>query len=339
MPPSNKTKIGFLLCLLLLAFFADIAFGAVSISWSQLLDALRIKSSGINHTILWQFRIPKACTALLAGASLAVCGLLMQTLFANPLAGPYLLGLSSGASLAVALLLLAAPFGAFAVGGVMAKFGIVGAAALGAFAALAIIAAVSQRIKQVAAILIIGLMFGHLSDALVGIMQYFSTAEALQGYVLWGMGNFSRVLWNDLALWFCIAALGCLAAFMLAKPLNLFLLGEVYAQSLGVHVKRLRIFLFIVTGLLAGSATAFCGPIAFIGTAVPHIARQLFKTANHSLLLPATALCGACLALICDLISQSPGFNQVLPINAVTSIIGAPIVIWVVIRKNKWKNL
>ena len=328
-----------LLGLTLVFAITDLALGTVKI---PLPDLLKIVGGGIAsksswHTIVIDFRLPKVITAILAGSGLAISGLQMQTLFKNPLAGPFVLGISSGASLGVALLVLttAGATGLVWMGISMGWFTVI-AASLGAALVLILVVMASTRIQDNTTILIIGLMFGSLSGALVSVLQAGSQAEQIQTFLIWTFGSLGGVHWAEMKIlvFFIIAGGG--TALVLAKRLNALLLGENYAQSMGLALKPTRLWIIISTSLLAGSITAFCGPLAFIGIAVPHIARVLFKTSDHHFLIPSVALLGASLMLICDIIAQIPGQTQALPINAATSLIGAPIVVWILMRQ---KNL
>lgn len=286
--------------------------------------------------ILINYRLPKAIAAILVGMGLSISGLLMQTLFRNPLAGPYVLGLSSGASLGVATVILGASFlPAVAAELVLSSYGIVLASSLGSFVVLLAVLLVSFRLRDTMAILIVGLMFGSLTSAIVGTLTYFSSAEQLQKFTFWSMGNLGNLSWTAISILFVCVLLGLLLSFLSIKSLNALLLGENYARSLGMNYKKSRLIIIIATSILAGSITAFAGPIAFLGLAVPHIAKLVFQTSNHNLLFWSTLLLGASIMLICDSISQVPGGDITLPINAVTSIFGAPIVIWLLVRKRK----
>ena len=287
--------------------------------------------------ILWNFRLPKAFTAILVGMALSISGLLMQTLFRNPLAGPYVLGLSSGASLGVAFVILGAGFlPSFLATIFLSSYGIVLASALGSAFVLIAVLAVSQKLKDTMAILIVGLMFGSLTSAVVSVLSYFSTAEQLQKFTFWSLGSLANLSWSEVSLLFFITFIGITLSFLVIKPLDALLLGEKYAKSLGVNFKKTRYIIIFATSILAGSITAFVGPIAFIGLAVPHIAKLIFQTSNHFILFWSTLLIGAIILLFCDIIAQCPGQDITLPINAVTSIIGAPIVIWLLVRKRNF---
>ena len=286
--------------------------------------------------ILIDYRVPKAVTAIIAGGGLAVSGLLMQTLFRNPLAGPFVLGLSSGASLGVAILILGAGVvGGFAGVLLLSEWSLVIASALGSFLVMLAVLSVTFKIKDTMAILIIGLMFGSVTAAVVAVLSYFSSAEQLQQYIFWSFGSLGNQSWNGVLILTVCFAIGILLSFLSSKSLNALLLGENYAKSMGLHIKKTTFMIIIATSILAGSITAFVGPIAFIGLAVPHLTRQLFTTSNHLILLPAVLIVGSLLLLICDTIAQVPFSEYTLPINAVTSLIGAPVVIWLLVRKRK----
>jgi iron complex transport system permease protein len=286
--------------------------------------------------IIINYRLPKSITAIIIGIGLSISGLLMQTLFKNPLAGPDVLGLSSGASLGVAFVVMGAQFLPAGLSTIfLSSFGIVIASSLGSFLVLLAVLAISKLLRDTAAILIIGLMFGSLTNAIVSSLTYFSTAEQLQKFTFWSLGNLGNLSWSSIIiLCFCIFT-GLILSYISIKPLNTMLLGENYARSLGMNFKSTRLIIILATSILAGSITAFAGPIAFIGLAVPHIAKLIFQTSNHRILFWSTLLLGAIIMLICDCLSQLPGSDLTLPINAVTSIFGAPIVIWLLIRKRK----
>ncbi|MEM1180049.1 MAG: iron ABC transporter permease [Acidobacteriota bacterium] len=318
-------------------FLADLAFGSAPVPLHAILDGLlgRPIEDPAWRTIFSEFRLPKALTAALAGASLAVSGLLMQTLFRNPLAGPYVLGISSGASLGVAIAILAV--GSSGVGlvsglGVTGDAAVVGAAAAGAAVALGLVLLVSRRVS-VLTLLILGMLFGYASSAVVTILLHWSRAERIESYVRWTFGSFAGVTWSELVVLAPALLFGLGLAFVAAKPLDALHLGEVQARALGTGVGPLRTLVLVATALLAGGVTAFCGPIGFIGVAVPHLARALFATSEHRRLLPATALCGVSVALAADLVSQLPGSQSVLPLNAVTAILGTPVIAALVLRR------
>ncbi len=288
--------------------------------------------------ILFNYRIPKSITAIVAGSGLSLAGLLMQTLFRNPMAGPSVLGITSGAGLGVALLVMGTGlFGGFAIDGLNLNIGIIIAAILGAFLVLLGILLLSYRIKNTLSILIIGLMLGALTTSIVSIMAYFSKAEELQQYMFWGFGSLGHLTKNELLLLSVIVVLGMASVIPFLKPLNALLLGENYAQNMGVNLKHLKNYILIITGVITGIITAFVGPIAFIGLAVPHIARLVFNTSNHKILVPTVVILGAIVLLICDSIAQLPLSEKVIPINAVTSLFGAPLVIWLLIRNKNYR--
>jgi iron complex transport system permease protein len=323
---------------MLFLFVINISLGSVSIPVKEVFRSLTggIASKETWEYILINYRLPKAIAAILVGMGLSISGLLMQTLFRNPLAGPYVLGLSSGASLGVATVILgAALLPPFLATLLLSSYGIILASSLGSFTVLLAVLAVSHRLRDTMAILIVGLMFGSLTSAIVGTLTYFSTAEQLQKFTFWSLGNLGNLSWTSISLLTICVAIGLLLSLFSIKPLNSLLLGENYAKSLGLNYKKSRLIIIFATSILAGSITAFAGPIAFIGLAVPHIAKLVFQTSNHTILFWSTILFGAIIMLICDSISQLPGSDLTLPINAVTSIFGAPIVIWLLIRKRK----
>lgn len=327
-----------LFLMLLAAFLVNLSMGSVSIPLGEIVSVF-IGNGTSKETwryILIDYRLPKAITAMLAGGGLAISGLLMQTLFRNPLAGPFVLGLSSGASLGVAILILgASTFGGFYGTLILSQWSLVIAAGLGSFLVLLAVLAVTFRIKDTMAILIIGLMFGSVTTAVVSVLSYFSNAEQLQQYIFWSFGSLGNQSWNGvLILSICFMA-GLVLSIASSKSLNALLLGENYAKSMGLHIKRTTFIIILATSILAGGITAFVGPIAFVGLAVPHLVRQFYKTSNHLILLPAVLICGSLLMLICDTIAQLPFSEFTLPINAITSLVGAPVVIWLLVRKRK----
>lgn len=335
---SHRFSFILLLSLLLFAWFLNISLGSVSIPVKSTFSALfggEVTTESWNY-IIWDYRIPKAFTAILVGGGLALSGLLMQTLFRNPLAGPFVLGISSGASLGAALLLMGSTLlSGFVAFSFINDVSLVIAASVGSFLVLLIVMLVANRVRDTMALLIIGLMFGSVTSAIVSVLAYFSDAEQLQRFIFWSYGSVGNLSWNQLYLLAGIVFLGVLLSILSIKKLNAFLLGENYAQSLGVSLKKSRFLIIIATGLLSGSITAFAGPIAFVGLAVPHLTRQLFNTMEHKILVPAVFIYGAILMLICDTIAQLPNSASVLPINAITSLIGAPVVIWLLVRKRK----
>ncbi len=328
---GRRTAILFTVLSLLTAalFTADLLVGSVAVALRDIWAALTGGSCDpAVRDIILKIRLLKAVTALFAGAALAASGLQMQTLFRNPLAGPYVLGISSGAGLGVALFLLGAPLLGVSAHSFVQSLSIAGAAWLGAALVLLIVMAVSRRIKDIMVILILGMMFGSGVSSMVEILQYLSSEAALKSFVIWTMGSLGDVTGGNLALMLPVITAGLVLSVAVIKPLNLLLLGENYARTMGLNVQRTRTLLFLSTVLLAGTVTAFCGPVGFIGLAVPHLARMLFASADHRVLMPASMLSGAALLLVCDLISKS----LALPINTVTALMGIPVVIVVVVR-------
>ena len=324
---------------LLLLFVLDVALGSVSIPPAEIISILIGKSSSSPAwtSIVTQIRLPKAVTAILAGAALSVGGLQMQTLFRNPLAGPSVLGVTSGASLGVALVTLStgATLSAYTgqTLGLTGSWLIVLAATAGGALVLGVVLWVSFRINDSVVILIVGLMIGNVTLSVVGIWQYFSQPEQIQNYVLWTLGSLNSVTPGQLPVLLTVVGLGIGLSFLLSKQLNALLLGENYARSLGLNLAQARGFIILITSVLAGAVTGFCGPIGFVGIAVPHLTRSLLGTTNHFVLVPGVMAVGAIVMLGCDIISQLPGSQTVLPINAVTALIGSPVVIWVILRR------
>lgn len=339
---SSSKRNSFLFVILALGlvvlFFVNISYGAIQIPAADIYHSL---TGGQASKTTWEYiiinyRLPKAITAILVGAGLSISGLLMQTLFRNPLAGPYVLGLSSGASLGVAFVILGAGLLPSFLGTLITSpYGIVLASTMGSSLVLLAVLAVSQKLRDTMAILIVGLMFGSFTSAIVGVLTYFSSAEQLQKFTFWSMGNLGNLSWTSIGLLTFCVLLGILISIFSIKPLNALLLGENYARSMGLNFKRTRNIIILATSILAGSITAFAGPIAFVGLAVPHIAKLVFQTSNHAVLFWSTLLFGAAILLLCDILTQLPGLEAMLPINAITSIIGAPIVIWLLVRKQK----
>lgn len=316
----------------------NISFGQVAIPIKEVFKSL-IGSPASKETweyIIINFRLPKAITAILVGIGLSISGLLMQTLFRNPLAGPYVLGLSSGSSLGVAFVILGAGFlPAFLSEILLSSYGIVIASCIGSFFVLLLILIVSQRLRDTNTILIIGLMFSSFTSAIVSVLTYFSSAEQLQKFTFWSMGSIGNLSWKTILVLAICVLIGLILSLFSIKPLDALLLGENYAKSMGLNIKKSRFLIVIATSILAGSITAFAGPIAFIGLAVPHLSKLLFQSSNHKTLFFSTILIGAIIMLSCDMVSQMPGMDFTLPINAVTSIMGAPIVIWLIVRKQR----
>ena len=329
MKQRSTTLFIILSLLLVILFMLDLLIGSVHIPLRDILGALfggDVDAS--TRLIVLDIRLIKAIVAILTGMALSVSGLQMQTLFRNPLAGPYVLGISSGASLGVAIFILGMPLLGIATNSTMSSIGTAGAAWLGSALILAFVASVSTRIKDIMVILILGMMISSGVSAVVQILQYLSNEEALKSFVIWTMGSLGDVTTNQLHLMIPAVLIGLVVSIAVIKPLNLLLLGEQYARTMGLNVRRSRYLIFLSTTLLAGTVTAFCGPIGFVGLAIPHIARMLFSNADHRILLPASALCGAVVLLTCDIISKW----LTLPINTITALLGIPIVIWVVIR-------
>ena len=318
-------------------FAMNLCFGSVSIPMKEIWAAIFGGESSTYRAIVMDYRLPQAITALLAGIGLSVSGLLMQTLFRNPLADPSLLGISSGSSLGVALVVLLGTATGLSVSTLTlwSTFGITVAALVGAFAVLLLILALSSRLRSMVSLVLVGIMIAYIAGSITDILKFFSQKEGLHSFVIWGMGSFSNVSKAQLPF-FAIAVLaGAIGSFLLFKTLNLLLLGERYAENLGVNIKRSSMLIILASGFLTALITAFCGPIAFLGLAVPHIARFLFKSSDHKLLIPATAFIGMDLALFCNLIARLPSFEGNLPINSVTALIGAPIVLWVIFHRQK----
>lgn len=318
---------------------ANLLYGSVRIPATEVLDIL---FGGESERTAWKYivlesRLPQALTALLSGAALATAGLMLQTAFNNPLAGPDILGINAGAGLGAAIVLLVfgglMPTGNLFIGGSLA---LVAAAFAGALLVTALILFFAARLRNHTMLLIIGMMVGYVVSSVVSLLNFFSTAEGVQSYMMWGMGNFGGVSRQSLPLFATLTLLGLSIAIGLVKPLNALLLGERYAANLGVNIRRTRLLLLLATGILVAVTTAYCGPISFIGLAVPHMARLLLGTGNHRSLMPTTMMCGAVIALLCNLISTLPGDKGLLPLNAITPIIGAPVIIYVILsRRNK----
>jgi len=329
-----------LIVLVMVLFLLNLAMGSVDI---PITSAAKILLGGTSVDETWQniilkSRLPQAITALIAGASLAVSGLQMQTLFRNPLAGPAVLGISSGASLGVAVVLLV--FSSFAgislaTVGVIGNLGITFAALMGALAVLALIMLASRYTASNTVLLIVGIMIGYASSSVVGILKFYSAAADLKSYVIWGLGSFSNITMSEIPLFVSGLLVFLVLSFFIIKPMNLYMLGENYAKNLGVNVKMIRFLMILFSGFMVAITTAYTGPIAFIGLAVPHIARNLFLSSDNRILLPGVILTGGAVALVCNFIARLPGFEGALPINTVTSVIGAPIVIWVIIRQRR----
>lgn len=342
-PSTRSWALGLFALILVAAFVVSLSLGSVSIPLKEVFGILLGKPTlrASWTTIILNFRLTKALTAALAGAALSVAGLQMQTMFRNPLADPFILGINSGASLGVALAVLAiGATGSILLAGISTAgdLGLALAASIGAGLVLGLIFLVGRQVKNPTTLLILGLMFGYAASALTSLLIYFSLPERIQAYTVWSYGSFSGVTWGQLMVMAPVILAGLAMTIFLPKPLNALLLGEEYARSMGVDVRWTRVFILLSASILAGTVTAFCGPIGFIGVAVPHLCRNLLRSANHKLLLPASALLGAALALIADVLAQLPGSQFVLPINVVTSLFGAPFVVWVIIRQRKGRT-
>lgn len=333
-----------LIAILAVAFILSLTLGSVHIPPEQVL---RILTGGEPDKATWtdviiKFRLPKAVTAMLVGAALAVSGLQMQTLFRNPLADPFILGVSSGASLGVALVVLGTGAGgasAFITGlNIFGDLSLAVAASLGAALVLGAVLILSRRVQNTLTLLILGLMFGYLTNAIVSLLIYFSQPERVQAFSLWAAGSFGGVTWNQMRIFSPVIVAGLLISYVMIKPLNALLLGDEYARSLGLNVRRARFWIILSASLLAGVSTAFCGPVWFVGVAVPHVARSLLNTADHRALLPASMLMGASFALVADVIAQSPGSQYVLPLNVIMSLFGVPIILWVILRQKQLRQ-
>lgn len=346
MPRSrNAIAFGIIAILIVVAFVLNLSLGTIAIPFRDVVDILLGHDTGgseIWRNIVWKSRYPQTITALVAGAGLSISGLLMQTVFRNPLAGPSELGISSGASLGVATLVLLS--GSISQRALI-RMGFVGemavsvAALLGALAVMGIIMIMSEKVKGNVVLLIMGVMIGYIANAIIGVLKFFSNDEDVRSYVVWGLGSFSKVSGDRVTTFVLLMLVLIPLSFPLIKTLNLLLLGENYARSLGLNYKRARHRVIFCSCLLTAIVTAYCGPIVFIGLAVPHLCRTIFATSNHRILMPAVTLVGALLALICSVIARMPGFEGALPINSVTALIGAPIVIWVLFSRRRGERL
>ncbi len=328
-----------LIVILVVFFIANISLGSVSIPFLDVVKAL-IGKGATQETwqyIILSFRLPKAIVAICAGMALSVSGLMMQTLFRNPLAGPYVLGLTSGSSLGVAFVIMGASFLPAAFSAILLSgYGIVAASCLGSFLVLLLVLLVSQKLRDATSVLIVGLMFGSFASAIVGVLSYFTSAAQLQKFTFWAMGNLGNLPANSVIIVCAATFLGLIVSYSSIKPLNALLLGENYASSMGLNVKKTRNIIIVAASILTGAITAFAGPIAFVGLAVPHIAKIILKTSDHKTLFWATILIGAIVMLACDIVAQVPTSDLVLPINAVTSLLGAPIVVYLLMRKRTY---
>ncbi len=336
----NNINISILITIIflgILLFSLNLFIGSVTIPFADLFDILcGDKTNPTVTTIVLDYRLPQAVTALFAGAALSVAGLLMQTLFRNPLADPSMLGISSGAGLGVAITILMTGIlggSALSTMGIWSNLGVSLAAFAGATLVLTLILGFSSRVRNMTTLIIIGLMISYLAGSLTDIMKFFSMKEDIHAFVIWGMGSFSAVGTSKLAFFSTSIIIGLFASLFMSKNLNILLLGDLYAENLGLNVKRNSLFIILVSGYLTAIVTAYCGPIAFLGLAIPHMTRFIFKTSDHRVLVPAVMLIGMIVSLLCNLIARMPGFEGNLPINAVTAFIGAPVVIWVILRK------
>lgn len=330
-----------LIALLIFVFFLlNILLGSIQIPFKDVWHILWGDYNGneIWQNIVWKSRIPQALTALVAGAGLSVSGLQMQTVFRNPLAGPSVLGISSGASMGVAfVVLLSGTIGGVALSkvGVMGEIALTISAIIGSLSIMALIIFVSQKVKGNVTLLIIGVMVGYVANAVIGVLKYFSVEEDIRAYVIWGLGSFARVSGNQMTLFVSIMLVLLPLSFLLVKTLNLLLLGDAYARNLGLNIRRARLQVITCSGVLVAIVTAYCGPIIFLGLAVPHLCRSLFRTSDHRILMPASLLMGGAMALLCNLIARMPGFEGALPVNSVTALVGAPVVISVLFNKRR----
>ena len=323
-----------------LFFFLNLVLGSVSIPLRAVWNILwgTGNESVIWQNIIWKSRVPQALTALVAGAGLSVSGLQMQTVFRNPLAGPSVLGISSGASMGVAfVVLLSGSLGGVALSklGFMGEIALTIAAIAGSLSIMALIVFVSQKVRGNGTLLIIGVMIGYIANAVIGVLKFFSVEEDIRAYVIWGLGSFARVSGDQMTLFICIMVVLLPLSFLLVKTLNLLLLGDAYARNLGLNIKRARLLVITCSGVLVAIVTAYCGPIIFLGLAVPHLCRGMFRTSDHRILMPASLLAGASLALVCNLIARMPGFEGALPVNSVTALVGAPVVMSVLFNKRR----
>jgi len=343
-PPHspNRSRMVFsgLVLMLILFFILDLFLGSVSIKPGEIIKAIFNNSDDTTKIILTQFRLPKAVTALLVGIALSISGLQMQTLFRNPMAGPYVLGLSSGASLGVAFVILgfSADLSPESIKG-FGNWAIAAASWTGAGLVMLLIMMISSRVKNIMTVLILGIMLSSAISAIVSIMQYFSNETMLKAYIIWTMGSLGNLTASQLNVMLLSVLIGVILSLISVKMLNALLLGEDYAKSIGLDVRRSRYVIIAGTSILAGTITAFCGPIGFIGIAVPHLARIIFRTSDHKVLIPGTILAGAIIMLASDIISQMPGSDNILPVNSVTALIGIPVVVWVILRDQKYRDI
>ena len=337
----KTTRLYIILSLLLVVLAVlNISLGSVRVPLGAIADILTGDDGGnpMWRVIVLQSRVPQCVTALFCGAALASAGLMLQTTLANPLAGPSILGITTGSSLGVAVVALATGCSFAAAGDLLGLTATISGALIGAFAVLTVILLLSTVIKSNTMLLIAGMMVGYIASSLISILNFFATAEGVHSYTIWGLGSFSGVSLSQLPVFVLIISIGLIAAVMLIKPLNALLLGFNYAENLGINIRRVRCLLLIVTGLLSAIVTAFCGPISFIGLAVPHVARLVVGSANHNVLMPSTMLIGAIVALACNLVCLLPGNAGVLPLNAVTPVFGAPVVIYVIVSQKRMRS-
>ena len=326
---------------ILVLLMLNLFLGSVHIPMRSIWNILWGMDNGesvVWNNIIWKSRLPQSLTALVAGSGLAVSGLQMQTVFRNPLAGPSVLGISSGASLGVAfVVLLSGSLGGMALSrmGLMGEVALTVAAIAGALSVMALIAYVSQKVHGNVTLLIIGVMIGYVANAVIGVLKFFSVEEDIRAYVIWGLGSFARVSGNQVMVFVCIMLVLLPLSFLLIKTLNLLLLGDAYARNLGLNIKKARLQVIACSGVLVAIVTAYCGPITFLGLAVPHLCRGIFRTSDHRVLMPASLLAGAALALLCNLVARMPGFEGALPVNSVTSLVGAPVVVSVLFKKRR----
>ena len=326
---------------ILVLLMLNLFLGSVHIPMRSIWNILWGMDNGesvVWNNIIWKSRLPQSLTALVAGSGLAVSGLQMQTVFRNPLAGPSVLGISSGASLGVAfVVLLSGSLGGMALSrmGLMGEVALTVAAIAGALSVMALIVYVSQKVHGNVTLLIIGVMIGYVANAVIGVLKFFSVEEDIRAYVIWGLGSFARVSGNQVMVFVCIMLVLLPLSFLLIKTLNLLLLGDAYARNLGLNIKKARLQVIACSGVLVAIVTAYCGPITFLGLAVPHLCRGIFRTSDHRVLMPASLLAGAALALLCNLVARMPGFEGALPVNSVTSLVGAPVVVSVLFKKRR----
>lgn len=335
MQDSHQNKWIILVALMPLLMLANLFLGSVTIPLAEIFSVLDGSSTNLAwHTIILESRVPRILTALLCGAAISISGFQMQVLFRNPLAGPYILGVSSGASLGVSLLVLTGGwfFGGFFI---VQDWSIALAATLGALFILLLVFAISIRVKDIMTVLIVGIMLGSLTTAIIGILQYFSSSEQLKSFVIWTLGSLDGVNYSELSILSITVLVGLLMALSQLKPLNLLLMGEAYSKSMGINLVKSRLLIILSAGILAGSVTAFCGPIGFIGIVVPHLCRVWFQTSNARILLPAIVYLGINIMLLSDCIAHLPFSDLVLPINSITAILGIPIIFWMVLGRKK----